>query len=69
MDGCAREPQAGPGMPRREPQESPRGAPAEGAFERPKKAQGAPAARNGQFAKEKVLEKQHFGDRLPKLGF
>ncbi len=56
-------------MPRREPQESPRGAPAEGGFERPKKAQGAPAARNGQFAKEKVLEKQHFGDRLQKLGF
>ena len=29
--------QAGPGMPRREPRESPGGAPAEGAFERPKR--------------------------------
>ena len=35
----------------------------------PKKAQGAPGARNGQFAKENVIEKQHFGDRLQKLGF
>ena len=34
----------------------------------PKKAQGAPGARNGQFAKENVIEKQHFGDRLQKLG-
>ena len=38
-------------------------------LQEPKKAQGAPGARNGQFAKENVIEKQHFGDRLPKLGF
>ena len=35
----------------------------------PKKAPGAPRARNDQFAKENVIEKQHFGDRLQKLGF
>ena len=38
-------------------------------LQEPKKAQGAPGARNGQFAKENVREKQHFGDRLQKLGF
>ena len=52
-----REPQGG--------QESPSG----GRLQEPKKSQGAPAARNGQFAKENVIEKQHFGDRLQKLGF
>ena len=40
-----------------------------GCLREAKKAQGAPGARNGQFAKENVIEKQHFGDRLQKLGF
>ena len=38
-------------------------------LQKPKKTQGAPGARNGQFAKENVIETQHFGDRLQKLGF
>ena len=65
-------PQGAPGRPRdaqeRAPGEPQRSS-SRGCLREAKKAQGAPAARNGQFAKEKVLEKQHFGDRLPKLGF
>ena len=65
-------PQGAPGRPRdaqeRAPGEPQRSS-SRGCLREAKKAQGAPAARNGQFAKEKVLEIQHFGDRLPKLGF
>ena len=38
-------------------------------LQKPKKTQGAPGARNGQFAKENVIEKQHFGARLQKQDF
>ena len=38
-------------------------------LQEPKKAQEAPGARNAQFAKENVIEKPYFGDRLQKLGF
>ena len=35
----------------------------------PKTAQGAPGARNAQFANSSVIEKWHFGDRRPKPDF
>ena len=35
----------------------------------PKTAQGAPGARNAQFANNSVIEKLHFGDRRPKPDF
>ena len=65
-------PQGAPGRPRdaqeRAPGEPQRSS-SRGCLREAKKAQGAPGARNGQFAKENVIEKQHFGDRLQKLGF
>ena len=67
--------QGAPGSPR-QPRDTQQRAPGEpqrsssrGCLREAKKAQGAPGARNGQFAKENVREKQHFGDRLQKLGF
>ena len=65
-------PQGAPGRPRdaqeRAPGEPQRSS-SRGCLREAEKAQGAPGARNGQFAKENVIEKQHFGDRLQKLGF
>ena len=65
-------PQGAPGRPRdaqeRAPGEPQRSS-SRGCLREAETAQGAPGARNGQFAKENVIEKQHFGDRLQKLGF